>query len=84
MQRRDYEIAVKKLNEIKIRINEAQRQVNISKDKKDKLKRRIENAVERAKEYYYLRYQNYTSSAIKEINAINGLKYKIEDMGDGK
>lgn len=84
MQRRDYEIAVKKLNEIKIRINEAQRQVNISKDKKDKLKQKIENAVERAKEYYYLRYQNYTSSAIKEINAINGLKYKIEDMGDGK
>ena len=84
MQRRDYEIILKKINDTKMRINDAQIRVNISKDKKDKLNRRIENAASRAKEYYYLRYQNYTSRAIKAINSINGLKYKIEDMGDGK
>ncbi len=82
--RLDYDACDKDLHDSNQRINEAQFDLNVAKDQKDKLRRTIENAISRAKSYYYLRYQNYTSSAIKEINAVNGLKYKIEDMGDGK
>lgn len=83
-QRRDFEILSQKINAANKRINEAKYEVTIAKDQKDKLIKEIENATKRAKDYYYVRYQNYTSRAIKAINAINGLKYKIEDMGEEK
>ena len=83
-QRRDLEEVQKKLNDAKKRLNDATYELNVAKKEKDEAIKSFENAEKRTKDYYYLRYQNYTSLAIKKINEINGLKYKIDDMVEDK
>lgn len=82
--RLNYEEALKELSESNKRINDATYELNLAKRRKDLARENFENAVKRTKDYYYLRYQNYTSSAIKTINMVNGLKYKIDDMVEEK
>ena len=81
-QRRDYEILAKKINDSERRINDANYELTVARGRKDKLLKDFENANKKARDYYYLRYQNYTNRAIEKINNINGLKYKIADMGE--
>lgn len=82
--RNDYGVVLKKLSESNKRINDATFEVNVAKRRKDEAVLEFENAVKRTKDYYYLRYQNYTKSAIRTINSVNGLKYTIEDIMEDK
>lgn len=84
MQRTEYEIVRRYLNKCATKIDDANYEVTIAKHGKDKALKSYENSVKKTKDYLYLRFQNYTRSAVKTINMVNGLKYSIDDMLEDK
>ena len=64
------------------RVHEALRQCNIAKKNRENLQEIYNITVSQINKIYNERYVKYTEKAIKKLNRIHGLKYKIADLSD--
>lgn len=63
-------------------VHEAFRRLNIAKKNRDNLKEQYEIIKKQIYKIYNERYAKYTETAIKKLNRIHGLKYKIADISE--
>ena len=64
------------------RVHEALRQWNIAKKNRDNLQEVYQITVAQINKIYNERYVKYTENAIKKLNKIHGLKYRIADISE--
>ncbi|MBR3052148.1 hypothetical protein IKG60_00820 [Candidatus Saccharibacteria bacterium] len=70
----------KALQDAKIALNNAEFELRRLNEEKEVIFESYRDTVYRVNMVYQNRYRNYTESAIKKINRINGLKYVIDEM----
>lgn len=70
----------KVLQDTRIALNDAEYEVKRLNEEKEAILESYRDTLYRVNRVYQNRYRNYTESAIKKINRINGLKYVIDEM----
>lgn len=70
----------KTLQDTRIALNNAEFELKRLIEEKEAIFESYRDTIYRVNKVYQNRYRNYTESAIKKINRINGLKYTIDEM----
>ena len=68
------------MQEAEIVLNNAEHELEKLNEEKSAILESYRDTIYRVNKVYQNRYRNYTESAIKKINRINGLKYTIDEM----